>query len=119
MWLLLAVISVNAAVQYVGYVEFACLKGEALLRPADKPGDGPTEVALRRLGIYFQMIYFTVVTVTTVGFGDIVPSNLGGQLLVLLLQVQGFLLLIVVFALLTNELVREDDSAAPPSGSGP
>jgi len=48
------------------------------------------------------MIYFTVVTLSTVGFGDIVPKTEYGRVSVILL----IIIVIILIPKLLNELIR-------------
>lgn len=51
---------------------------------------------------YHEMIYFTVVTLSTVGFGDIVPKTENGRISVILL----IIIVIILIPKLINELIR-------------
>ena len=64
------------------------------------------ELGLERAGKpitdYWEALYFTVVSLTTLGYGDITPSTTIGQLLASIQGVFGF----IVFALLASMLFR-------------
>ena len=51
---------------------------------------------------YFTAIWFTVITLTTIGYGDISPGTMPGQLFTILLAFWGSLLLSLVVVVLTN-----------------
>lgn len=75
---------------YVSHIFFNLFTGKiAVYQPLDP---------LNWFQILFQSIYFTATTLFTVGYGDISPNNEIGQLISLLIMLQGFLLVVVVFA---------------------
>lgn len=53
-----------------------------------------------------QSIYWTVVTLTTVGFGDIVPSTIAGKFLATLMMLLGYALIAVPTGLVSVEVTR-------------
>ena len=57
----------------------------------------------------FQMAYFTTTTFVTVGFGDITPANICGQLVTLLIEIQAFSIIGVVLA----SMLATKDAIAP------
>jgi hypothetical protein len=112
----MAIIAVGATANYVIYVEFASFEGKALIPYHHlKPGAVIAFISAK-FQILFQMVYLTVQVVTTLGFGDIIPTHLGGQASVLLIQVQAFILLTVVLNILFNELVK---ATGPPTDDQP
>lgn len=54
-----------------------------------------------------QSIYWTVVTLTTVGYGDIVPSTVAGKILATLMMLLGYALIAVPTGLVSVEVTRE------------
>jgi hypothetical protein len=52
----------------------------------------------QRWALLLQCIYFVSTTMTTIGFGDILPSNLWGQVVTTLMQLHTLLLLVGLFS---------------------
>jgi voltage-gated potassium channel len=65
-----------------------------------------------------RSIYWAVVTLTTVGYGDIAPQTTLGQLLATILMITGYGVIAVPTGLVTAELVRSN-YGAPDSGVVP
>jgi voltage-gated potassium channel len=59
-----------------------------------------------------RSIYWAIVTLTTVGYGDIAPQTPVGQILATVLMVTGYGVIAVPTGLVTAELVRRDMSDA-------
>lgn len=55
-----------------------------------------------------RAIYWSVVTLTTVGYGDIAPGTPLGQLLAMCVMILGYGIIAVPTGIVTRELVRED-----------
>ncbi len=53
-------------------------------------------------------IYWAIVTITTVGFGDIVPITPVGQLLSALLMISGYAIIAVPTGIVTSEIVKSN-----------
>ncbi|MEM6786548.1 MAG: pentapeptide repeat-containing protein [Myxococcota bacterium] len=53
--------------------------------------------------------YFSVVTMTTLGFGDAIPASVGAQLLVIAQVVIGYVMLGGLLSLLTNKMARRGE----------
>lgn len=51
---------------------------------------------------YFDALYFSVVSLTTVGYGDYTPQTVGGKIFVMVYLVMG----IAIIAALVNNLLR-------------
>ena len=54
-------------------------------------------------------LYFSVVTLTTLGFGDAVPQTTGGQIVVMLEVSTGYLMLGGLLSIFSNKLARRGD----------
>ena len=50
-------------------------------------------------------IYWAIVTITTVGYGDIAPQTVGGQMLASLLMIVGYAIIAVPTGIITTEMV--------------
>jgi uncharacterized protein YjbI with pentapeptide repeats len=53
--------------------------------------------------------YFSVVTLTTLGFGDVVPTTLGAQLVVITEVTMGYIMLGGLLSIFSNKLARRAD----------
>lgn len=58
-----------------------------------------------RIGSFFEAIWWTVVTITTVGYGDIVPHSAAGKVFGLMVIVSGFIMMSVTTALISSILI--------------
>ena len=54
-------------------------------------------------------IYFSVVTMTTLGFGDVIPSSAAGQLLVMLEVITGYIMLGGLLSIFSNKMARRGE----------
>ena len=54
-------------------------------------------------------LYFSVVTLTTLGFGDAVPQTIGGQIVVMLEVSTGYIMLGGLLSIFSNKLARRGD----------
>ena len=54
-------------------------------------------------------LYFSVVTMTTLGFGDALPSSLGGQILAMIEVSTGYIMLGGLLSIFSNKLARRGD----------
>ena len=63
------------------------------------PGNGFTSIP--------RSIYWAIVTLTTVGYGDISPSTSLGQILASLVMIMGFAIIAVPTGIVTAEMVHE------------
>ncbi len=55
-----------------------------------------------------RSIYWAIVTVTTVGYGDITPQTVAGQTLSAFLMIMGYAIIAVPTGIVTTELAREE-----------
>lgn len=58
---------------------------------------------------WFSPIYFSIVTLTTLGYGDVLPVSLAGQIIVTLHALTGFTGLGGLLSILGNKLARRAD----------
>lgn len=54
-------------------------------------------------------LYFSVVTMTTLGFGDAMPNSLGGQILAMIEVSTGYIMLGGLLSIFSNKLARRGD----------
>lgn len=54
-------------------------------------------------------LYFSVVTMTTLGFGDVVPKSIGGQIVTMLEVSTGYIMLGGLLSIFSNKLARRGD----------
>ena len=52
-------------------------------------------------------VYWTIVTLTTVGFGDITPGTAFGQFLSMVIMILGYGIIVVPTSLVTSELIKD------------
>ncbi len=57
-----------------------------------------------------RSIYWAIVTLTTVGYGDIAPQTIGGQALASLVMILGYAIIAVPTGIITVELTRQHSS---------
>ncbi|MCT7985963.1 ion transporter [Laspinema sp. A4] len=65
---------------------------------------------------FIDAVYFCVVTMTTVGFGDVTPLSQGGRLLTILMIISGIALIPGQLGALIKELVRNANRVETPCG---
>jgi voltage-gated potassium channel len=58
---------------------------------------------------FFDALYFAIVTMTTVGFGDVVPMSENGRIITVLMIVTGVILLPLQISDLTKALLKNKD----------
>lgn len=64
------------------------------------------------LGLYptpFSYVYNSIVTMTTLGYGDVIPKSITAQIVVSLQVLSGYVMLGGLLAILTNKLARRAD----------
>ncbi|MDA3904353.1 MAG: pentapeptide repeat-containing protein [Desulfuromusa sp.] len=54
-------------------------------------------------------LYFSVVTLTTLGFGDVAPTSIGGQIVVMLEVSTGYIMLGGLLSIFSNKLARRGE----------
>ncbi len=58
---------------------------------------------------FLSPLYYSVVTLTTLGYGDVVPKSLGGQIVAILQVTTGYMLLGGLLSIFTNKIARRAD----------
>ena len=53
--------------------------------------------------------YFSVVTLTTLGYGDVTPNSLGGQVVAMAAVITGYFMLGGLLSILSNKMARRGD----------
>ncbi|KKU88145.1 MAG: Kef-type K+ transport system, predicted NAD-binding component [Microgenomates group bacterium GW2011_GWF2_47_9] len=62
--------------------------------------------SLRTVENGWDGVYFAITTVTGVGYGDMVPTTLGGRMVAMILQIVGVVLFGSVVAMVSVEILR-------------
>lgn len=62
-----------------------------------------------RYETWFSPVYFSIVTVTTLGYGDVVPSTLSGQVVAISEVIAGYTMLGGLISIFSNKLARRAD----------
>jgi voltage-gated potassium channel len=60
-----------------------------------------------------QAIYWAIVTITTVGYGDVAPVTLLGKMMASVIMLTGFAIIAVPTGIVTSELGRNFRGAGP------
>jgi len=66
---------------------------------------------------FFQMWYFSMVTLTTLGYGDIAPASMVARVFVVLEAIMGQFYLAILIASLVGRNIAQQSDEKPPSGS--
>lgn len=61
-----------------------------------------------------QSIYWTIVTITTVGYGDITPQTMAGKWIASVIMLCGYAIIAVPTGIVTVEMNRQAPTTAPP-----
>lgn len=67
---------------------------------------GPEAFELRHFPTKFSFFYYSIVTFTTLGFGDITPTNLTTEILVTIEVILGYIMLGGLISIFANKLAR-------------
>lgn len=59
-------------------------------------------------GIYFNALYVTIITITSVGYGDISPSTVAGKIVVMFMAIWGAVILSFIVLLVSNAFALTD-----------
>ena len=87
-----------------GYIMLALLWAfiYALIERLSPGSFGPSRIDLGQPGAFFQLIYFSLTTLTTTGFGDITPMTNQARSFVMVEEFAGLFLVAVVIARLAS-----------------
>lgn len=66
------------------------------------------EIGDKSIGSFWDGIWWAVVTVTTVGYGDVVPTSVPGRLVAMVVMFTGIGFLAVLTATISSRFVKED-----------
>ncbi len=83
---------------FSGVIVLSCIFG-SLMFVLEGPGNGFTSIP--------KSIYWTIVTITTVGYGDIAPHTVLGQLVSTLAMLTGYSIIAIPTGIITAELASE------------
>lgn len=83
---------------FSGVIVLSCIFG-SLMFLLEGPGNGFTSIP--------KSIYWTIVTITTVGYGDIAPQTVLGQLVSTLAMLTGYSIIAIPTGIITAELASE------------
>ena len=65
--------------------------------------------SLSKLQLYLTSLYFTVTTMTTVGYGDISGTNTGERIVCMFLMIMGVLFFTYTSGMITNIITNEEE----------
>jgi voltage-gated potassium channel len=88
----------RAAVKVLGVVVLTYVAAIYQMEHTAQPG---------RFGSLRDTLYFAVITLTTVGFGDIAPVTTGGRMITIAFVLVGGVILASIFAVVTTSFVNE------------
>ena len=94
----------KAASLALGLASLTVLTSAAAFTLAEDVGDG------RRIGSFFDALWWSVATVTTVGYGDIYPITIAGRIIAAFTMIVGVTTLATVTARLAQFLMRDSSS---------
>ena len=80
-----------------GVLTLAIIMG-TLMYLVESPDDGFTSIP--------RSVYWAIVTLTTVGYGDIAPQTIIGQILASIIMIMGYSIIAVPTGIVTSELVK-------------
>ncbi len=95
--------SKNKIVVFLGAILTIVIILGTIMYLVETPDDGFTSIP--------QSIYWAVVTLTTVGYGDIYPVTALGQFIASLVMVMGYAIIAVPTGIMTNELIKIDSES--------
>ncbi len=93
--------SKNKIVVFLGAVLTTVIILGTVMYLVETPEDGFTSIP--------RSIYWAIVTLTTVGYGDIYPVTALGQFIASIVMILGYAIIAVPTGIVTNELMKADD----------
>ncbi|MFH1064100.1 MAG: potassium channel protein [Candidatus Woesearchaeota archaeon] len=63
------------------------------------------QLAIKGISPYFQSVYWLVTTITTVGYGDVVPETIPGKVVALAIMVLGMITMSLIISQVTSRIV--------------
>jgi voltage-gated potassium channel len=84
---------------FVSIVAIVCVEGTMMYVIEHNANDGFSNIP--------QAIYWSIVTITTVGFGDVTPVTVAGKLMACVIMLTGFAIIAVPTGVVTSEMHRE------------
>ncbi|MGB0165573.1 MAG: ion transporter, partial [Luteibaculum sp.] len=100
--------SLNKITVFLSFVIISCTIIGTLMYVVEGPESGFTSIP--------RSVYWAVVTLTTVGYGDISPASGIGQLLAMILMILGYGVIAVPTGLVTAEVIQSGRVPFKPSG---
>ncbi len=70
---------------------------------------GVVGIDFGRYETFLSPLYYSIVTLTTLGYGDVVPSTLGGQIVAMLEVITGYVMLGGLITIFSNKFGRRAD----------
>ncbi len=94
--------SKNKIVVFLGAILAVVIILGTVMYLVETPEDGFTSIP--------RSIYWAIVTLTTVGYGDIYPVTALGQFIASIVMIMGYAIIAVPTGIVTNELIKVDDA---------
>lgn len=96
------VASKNKIIVFLGAVLTVVIILGTVMYLVETPEDGFTSIP--------RSIYWAIVTLTTVGYGDITPATELGQFIASIVMILGYAIIAVPTGIVTNELIKVDEA---------
>lgn len=89
---------------FIFMLSLVCVEGTAIYVLEHEANSGFVNIP--------QSIYWAIVTITTVGYGDISPVTVGGKIMASIIMLSGFTIIAVPTGIVSSELTRGDRAAS-------
>lgn len=93
--------SKNKIIVFLGAILTVVIILGTVMYLVESPEDGFTSIP--------RSIYWAIVTLTTVGYGDITPATALGQFIASIVMILGYAIIAVPTGIVTNELIKTED----------